>query len=347
MRMVELGRTGLEVSEICLGTMTWGSQDTQENGHAQIDFALDQGVNFLDTAEMYPVNPVKAETAGLTEEIVGNWFAKSGRRKEVVLATKLAGAGGMIRDGEAITPDAITRCVEASLRRLQTDHIDLYQFHWPNRGSYHFRQNWAFSPQKQPDRTEVRDNMIACLETLATLQSEGKLGHFGLSNESAWGTAQWLELAQAGHGPRVASIQNEYSLMCRLYDTDLAELGYHEDVTLLAYSPLAAGILSGKYSGGAVPEDSRLEANGTLGGRANPRAFEIADVYTAIAREHGLDPVTMAIAWTLQRPFPCLPIIGGRSVEQITPAIAASGVTLSEEVLKALDAAHRANPMPY
>ncbi|OCX64696.1 aldo/keto reductase [Thioclava sp. SK-1] len=347
MRKVKLGRTDLDVSEICLGSMTWGSQDHEDNGHAQIDYALERGVDFIDTAEMYPVNPVKAETAGRTEEIIGNWLTKTGKRKDVVIATKIAGGGGMIRNGEEMTADSVTRCIDASLKRLQTDYIDLYQFHWPNRGSYHFRQNWKFAPDTQPGADQITANMIDCLGALETAVKAGKIRHFGLSNESAWGMAKWLELAEAGHGPRAATIQNEYSLMCRLYDLDLAELGHHEDVTLLAYSPLAVGMLSGKYADGAVPANSRLEANGNLGGRANPRAFAIADKYVAVAKEHGLHPVTMANAWTLQRPFPCLPIIGARSIEQLGPVLDAAGQVLSEAVMTALDKVHHENPMPY
>ncbi|WP_406721030.1 MULTISPECIES: aldo/keto reductase [Thioclava] len=347
MRKVKLGRTDIEVSEICLGSMTWGSQDSEENGHAQLDYALERGVDFIDTAEMYPVNPVSKDTVGRTEEIIGNWLARTGKRQDVILATKITGEGGAAREGAAITGPAIRACVEDSLRRLQSDYIDLYQFHWPNRGSYHFRKTWSFAPDRQPAKSEIRANMVECLETLGALVREGKLRAFGLSNESAWGTAQFLELAEAGHGPRVASIQNEYSLMCRYYDLDLAELGVQEDVTLLAYSPLAAGILSGQYSGGAVPAGSRMAANGNLGGRANPRAFEIADLYVRIARDHGLDPITMAIAFTLDRPFPCLPIIGGRSVAQIGASIDAAGLVLSADVKEAIAKVHHDHPMPF
>jgi len=347
MRKVELGRTGVQVTELCLGTMTWGSQNTEAEGHAQIDAALDRGVNFLDTAEMYPVNPVTAETAGRTESIIGSWLKKSGRRGEVVIATKIVGPGQIIRPGERIEGATIRKALDASLKRLGTDYVDLYQFHWPNRGSYHFRQNWGFNAQKQPASAEIEANMIECLETLTALQAEGKIRHFGLSNDSAWGTAQWIRLAEAGHGPRPASIQNEYSLMCRLYDTDLAELGNHEAVTLLAYSPLAVGMLSGKYSGGAVPEGSRRSLNRELGGRSNPRAFEIADLYVAAAREAGLDPVTMAIAWTLSRPFPIVPIIGATSVAQLEKSLDGAGMTLDPALLKSLEKIHHAHPMPF
>lgn len=347
MKKLPLGRSGLLVSEICLGSMTWGTQNTEADGHAQIDFALDRGVDFIDTAEMYPVNPVSAETVGRTEEIIGSWFAKTGRRGDVVLATKASGEGlAAVRAGAPIGPETIRQAVENSLRRLRCDYIDLYQFHWPNRGSYHFRKTWDFDPGKQ-NRAGVRDDMVACLETLAALQTEGKIRHFGLSNESAWGMAQWLSLAEAGKGPRAVSVQNEYSLLCRLYDTDLAELGVHEDVTLLAYSPLAAGLLTGKYAHGAVPRGSRKDLVPGLGGRVTPRVWGAVDAYTAIAAEAGLDPATMAVAWVMQRPFAVIPIVGATSVAQLERSLDAAGLVLSDGVTKAIGRAHRAHPLPF
>ncbi len=345
MRKRELGGTGIMVSELCLGSMTWGTQNTEAEGHAQIDMAIERGVDFIDTAEMYPTNPVRAETVGRTEEIIGSWLA--GRpRDSVVIATKITGNGRKdIRGGEDITPASIRRALDASLRRLGTDYVDLYQFHWPNRGSYSFRQNWRYDPTRQPSRAEVEDNMRACLDTLRGFVAEGKIRQFGLSNETAWGMAEWLRLA--GDGPRAVSIQNEYSLMCRLYDTDLAELGQQEKVTLLAYSPLATGLLSGKYSGGAVPEGSRLARTPDLGGRVNPRAFAVADRYVALARDAGLDPVTMAIAWTLTRPFPLIPIIGATSCDQLAKSLDAADTVLPPEVLTGIDRLHHENPMPF
>ena len=268
MKMMTLGRTDLVVSQLCLGSMTWGAQTSEAGGHAQIDASLDAGINFIDTAEAYPVNPMTKETAGDTEAILGNWLAKSGRRNDVVIATKVAGAGNYIRDGLPITPQTIAEAVEGSLKRLQTDVIDLYQLHWPNRGSYMFRQNWTFDPSKQ-NTGDVVQHMEDVLGAMQALVEAGKIRHIGLSNESAWGTAKWLEIATRSGGPRVASIQNEYSLLCRLYDTDLAELSHHEDVALLAFSPLGAGYLSGKYQGGAVPAASRKSINETMGGRAS------------------------------------------------------------------------------
>ncbi|NNE24764.1 MAG: aldo/keto reductase, partial [Rhizobiales bacterium] len=221
MKYRKLGRTDIEVSSICLGSMTWGTQNTEAEGHQQIDYAFDQGVNFIDTAEMYPVNPTSAETQGRTEEVIGTWLKASGKRDEAIIATKVAGEGvKWIRDGAAISPATITRAVEDSLKRLQTDYIDLYQLHWPNRGSYHFRQSWTFDPTKQ-NKENTRADIQACLECLNELIDAGKIRTIGLSNESCWGTSQFLQIAAEHNLPRVVSIQNEYSLLQRIYDLDL------------------------------------------------------------------------------------------------------------------------------
>ncbi|WP_294608520.1 aldo/keto reductase [uncultured Roseovarius sp.] len=347
MRKKPLGRTGLQVSELCLGSMTWGTQNSLQEGHAQIDRALERGVNFIDTAEMYPTTPISAGTTGRTEEIIGEWFAGTGRRGDVILATKHSGAGFKnARDGAPISAKTIPEAIEGSLRRLKTDCIDLYQFHWPNRGSYMFRKNWAYDPSGQ-NREETLAHMQESLEALQREVDRGTIRHFGLSNESAWGTAQWLRLSEAGHGPRAASIQNEYSLMCRLYDTDLAELGVNEDVGLLAFSPLAAGFLTGKYQGGAVPDGSRMAINGDLGGRKTGRAFEAVDAYLVIAHKHGLDPAQMALAWCLTRPFMCSAIFGATTPEQLDLALGAGFITLSDEVLDEIATVHKEHPMPY
>ena len=347
MQRVELGRSGINVQNYCLGTMTWGTQTSEAEAHDQMDRALAGGLDFLDTAEMYPVNPVRAETAGLTETIIGNWIAKSGQRDKWVLATKHSGQRSELRGGKGIGPDTVREVLEGSLKRLQTDYVDLYQFHWPNRAHYHFRRNWHFDPSEQPPAAETLDNFAATMEVLRDLVKEGKIRAFGLSNETAWGTLRWLDAAEATGGPRVATIQNEYSLMCRHYDLDLAEVGYQEDVTLLAFSPLAVGFLTGKYAGGARPEGSRITLNDTLGGRARPSAFAAAEAYVQVARDHGVDPVHMALAWCVQRPFPNIPIFGATTSEQLDHIIAGRDVTLSDELLAALSKAHRAHPMPY
>ena len=347
MHLRPLGRTGRTVSALCLGTMTWGTQNTEAEGHDQIDLAQERGVNFMDTAEMYPTNPVRAETVGRTEEIIGSWIAKGGARDRWIIATKITGEGlAAVRGGAPITGRAIEAAVEGSLRRLRTDVIDLYQIHWPNRGSYHFRRLWRYDPTRQ-DTAAVRADMEETATAMARLVAAGKVRWFGLSNETAWGMAEWLRLAAAGIGPRPESLQNEYSLLCRYYDTDLAELGHHEGVTLLAYSPLAAGLLTDKYAGDVIPPGTRRAATPDLGGRIGPRVWPAIAAYAGIARAHGLDPGQMALAWCLSRPFPIVPIIGATSRAQLASALDSERLTLAPEVLSAIETAHRAHPLPY
>lgn len=349
MKKNPLGRTGLEVTELCLGTMTWGSvQNTEADAHAQIDRALERGINFMDTAEMYPVNPVAAETIGRTEQYIGTWQAKNAsRRGDYLLATKISGEGlRFVRDGARITGKTLVEAFDQSLKRLQTDYIDLYQLHWPNRGSYHFRRYWSYDASGRDSAETVRAEITEILGAAQDLIRAGKLRAIGLSNESAWGVAQWCRVSEETGLPRIASIQNEYSLMCRLFDTDLAEACVTEDVGLLAYSPLATGMLTGKYETG-IPKGSRLDINKDLGGRWTERAQAAAKAYTDIARKHGLDPSQMALAWTLTRPFMCSSIFGATTMEQLDIALGAGDLTLSDEVMAQIDAAHRAHPMPY
>ncbi|KIC39651.1 aldo/keto reductase [Leisingera sp. ANG-M7] len=347
MKMNPLGRTGMKVSELCLGTMTFGTQTPEDEAHAQIDMALAHGVNFVDTAEMYPVNPVSAETLGNSERIIGNWNEKTGRRGDYILATKHSGEGMKhVRDGAPISSRTIAPTIEASLKRLKTDYIDLYQFHWPNRGSYMFRQNWSYDPSGQ-NREETLANMEDCLEALQREVERGTIRAFGLSNESAWGTVQWLRLAEEKGWPRVASIQNEYSLVCRMYDTDLAELSVNEDVGLMAFSPLGTGLLTGKYQDGAVPEGSRKSINPELGGRHSPRVYDAVAAYLEIAKRHGLDPVHMALAWCRMRPFMASAIFGATRLAQLEHLLKSVELELNQQVLEEINAAHRMHPMPY
>ncbi|MDQ2092230.1 aldo/keto reductase [Marimonas arenosa] len=347
MRRIKLAGGALEVSELCLGSMTWGTQNTAGEAFGQIDRALDAGVDFIDTAEMYPVNPISAETQGASEAIIGQWLARTGRRGDVVLATKITGDGHKhIRDGRGFTADDVAPAVEGSLKRLQSDHIDLYQLHWPNRGSYMFRKNWTYDPSRQ-DRAATIQHMEDMLGALGREVEKGRIRTFGLSNESAWGTAQWLAMAERTGGPRVASVQNEYSLLCRLFDTDMAELSVNEDVPLLAFSPLATGLLTGKYQHGAVPEGSRMTLNPKLGGRKTERVFGAVEAYLEIAGAHGLEPVQMALAWHRTRPFTSIPIFGATRPDQLELALGSAEVALPPEVVEAIDAAHRAHPMPY
>ena len=346
MQTLTLGNTGLTVSELCLGTMTWGSQNTEADGHAQADMALEAGVTFWDTAEMYPVNPVRAETVGRTEETIGNWLAARGGRDRLVLATKIAGKGQIIRPGQPITGARLREAVEASLKRLRTDYIDLYQLHWPNRGSYHFRQSWRYAPAGI-DKAAETATMTDILTTAQALVAEGKIRAIGLSNESTWGAARWLHLAEVLGLPRMATVQNEYSLLCRQFDTDWAELSVIENMPLLAFSPLAAGLLSGKYAGDVIPEGSRRSLNPDLSGRITARVFPAVAAYLGVAARHGLDPCQMAIAFCRTRPFPVIPIIGATTLEQLRTNIGAAGITLSSEVLEDIAETHRAHPAPY
>ena len=348
MRYNTLGSTGLKVSELCLGSMTWGTQNTPPEAHAQIDMALDFGVNIIDTAEMYPVNPLSKATQGDTERVIGEWVAKSGRRKDVMLATKVSGEGHKnVRDGAPISPETIHMAIEASFKSLKTDYIDLYQLHWPNRGSYMFRKNWNFDPTSQ-NKQETLDHIGSVLETMQGLVDAGKIRHFGLSNESAWGMAQWLRVSEERGLPRAQTIQNEYSLLCRMFDTDLSELCHNEQVGLLAFSPLATGLLTGKYhKGEAPPAGSRMSIGPELGGRITPQVWPALAAYQAVADRHGLDMAQMALAWCATRPFIASAIFGATKMAQLETALRSTEITLSNAVLADIAAAHKAHPMPY
>ncbi|MFW2587972.1 aldo/keto reductase [Sagittula sp. SSi028] len=348
MKMNPLGRTGLMVSELCLGTMTYGNQTPPEDAFAQIERSYDAGINFMDTAEMYPVNPVAKETMGNTEIIIGDWFEKTGRRSDWILATKHSGEGSFARDGAPISSKTIRTTIEQNLKRLKTDYIDLYQFHWPNRGSFMFRKNWTYTPAASGwTYDQVKADIEDCLGALQAEVERGTIRHFGLSNDSAWGTKMWLDAAERVGGPRVASMQNEYSLLCRMADTDLAEMMVYEDVSLLPYSPLGAGLLTGKYQNGAVPEGSRMSLNGNLGGRKSDRVFPAVDAYAKIAADAGLDLAQMALAWSARRPFVASTIFGATTTAQLEQLLPAADITLSDDVLAAIDAAHKDHPMPY
>lgn len=346
MRHTKLGRTDIDVSQICLGTMTWGSQNTQDEAFAQMDYALDHGVNFFDTAELYPTTPLSAETYTLTESIIGNWIATGGKRDKIVLATKIAGSGRpYIREGQPITAKAVHQAVDASLARLKTDYIDLFQIHWPNRGHYHFRQAWNYDPTKQ-DRSSAVSDMAEKLEALGECVKAGKIRAIGLSNETTWGTQKFLSLAEERGLPRVATVQNEYNLLYRTHDLDMAELSHHEDVGLLAYSPLAGGILSGKYLDGRKPAGSRGTINGDIGGRLAPQQQAPTQAYVDLAHAHGIDPSALAIAFCLTRPFMAAAIIGATTMEQLKVNIGAADIVLSDEILKEIARIHRDYPMP-
>lgn len=345
MQYRKLGKTNLDVSLICLGTMTWGRQNTQDEGFAQMDYARERGINFFDTAELYAVPP-NAETYGKTETIIGNWFAARKNREDVILATKIAGArASWIRDGAMINRQGIMAAVEGSLKRLQTDYIDLYQLHWPNRDSYAFQSHWGFAPDFDPAAEEA--NFTEVLETLDECVKAGKIRHVGLSNETAWGTMKYLQLAEKHNLPRMVSIQNEYSLLNRLFDTDMHEIARAEKVGLLAWSPLATGMLSGKYLDGARPQGSRWSIEHRGIARDTQNAQNAVRSYMAIAQKHGLDVCQMALAFVNSRPFVTANIIGATSMDQLKTNIDSVDVTLSGEVLAEIEEVHRTCPWPY
>ena len=343
MKFNTLGNTDIKVSEICLGTMTWGSQNSQAEAHQQLDYAIGEGINFIDTAEMYPTTPRLAETTGLTEQLLGTWLKTRADRDRLVVATKITGEGNKdVRQGARVTGSMIREALEQSLTRLQTDVIDLYQLHWPNRGSYHFRKYWTFDPTNlQPGGME--QEVADILGEVQDLQREGKLRTFGLSNESAWGTMKFLDVA-ARHGlPRIVSVQNEYSLICRVYDTDMAELSHLENVGLMAFSPLAAGALSGKYLDGAMTPGTRGALAGSVY-RSNEFSEPAIRAYIALAKKHDLDVCQMALAFCLAKPFMTSVIIGATTMEQLKTDIGATNITLDEEVVDGIQDIHKRYP---
>ena len=340
----KLGRTDLEISVIGLGTMTWGLQNTQDEGFAQMDYAIERGINFFDTAEMYAIPP-SAKTYGSTETIIGNWFAARRSRDKVILASKISGPARWIRDGDIINRKNLQLALEGSLKRLQTDYIDLYQLHWPNRGSYHFGKTWGFAPKF--DAQKESDNFLEVLTTLQDFIDQGKIRHFGLSNETAWGISRWLQLSEQHDLPRVQSIQNEYSLLCRHFEPDLSEIALNEDVGLLAWSPLTRGMISGKYLNGARPAGARLSIETRKEHRLHPLTDTAIERYIELANQHGLDVCQMAIAFVNSRPFTASTLIGATNMEQLETDIDAIDLTLSDDVLEGIAAIHRDIPAPF
>ena len=341
----KLGKTELDVSLIGLGTMTWGFQNTQAEGFEQMDYALDQGINFFDTAEMYAIPPSE-KTFGTTETIIGQWFSSRKKRDDVILASKIAGPNlKWIRDGDVINKKNILIALEGSLTRLQTDYIDLYQLHWPNRDFYHFGKIWNFSPRL--DKQAQEDNFLEVLETMDDLIKQGKIRHFGLSNESAWGVMKYLQLAEKYNLPRVASIQNEYSLLCRHFEPDLSEIAIQEECGLLAWSPLTRGMLSGKYLNGAQPEGARL----TIETRPEHRIHASTDVaiikYIELAQQYDLDVTQMALAFVNRQPFVTSTLIGATNMRQLKSNIESVELKLSTEVREKIEAIRRDHPMPF
>jgi aryl-alcohol dehydrogenase-like predicted oxidoreductase len=339
----QLGRSDLSVSALCLGSMTWGEQNSEAEGFAQIDRARAAGINFLDTAEMYPVPP-RGDTYGATERIIGNYFKARGNRAEWILASKVAGPGNgidYIRGGQLKHNRAhISAAVDESLKRLQTDWIDLYQLHWPERSTNFFGQ-LGYRHQEQ-DFTPLQEILEALGEQIAA----GKIRHIGLSNETPWGTMKFLQLADSLGLARAVSIQNPYNLLNRSFEVGLAEVAIREQCGLLAYSPLAFGMLSGKYANGARPANARITLFSRFSRYTNPQAQAACDRYVQLAREHGLDPAQMALAFVTRQPFVTSNIIGATSLEQLESNLGSTDLQLSAEVLEGIEAIHREQPNP-
>lgn len=342
-----LGRTDLQVSAICLGTMTWGEQNTEADGFAQMDYAVDRGVNFFDTAELYPVPP-QSETQGRTEEIIGNWFAaRPGARDKVILATKVVGRSEMTwhRDWDAaatrLDRKNIDYAIDRSLRRLKTDYVDLYQLHWPDRATNYFGQ-LGYVHNSTDDAIAIEET----LAVLADLVKAGKVRHVGLSNETPYGMMKFAEAAERLGLPRMMSVQNPYSLLNRTFEVGCAEVAHREDIGLLAYSPLAFGVLSGKYLGGRWPAGARLTLFKRFARYSNPYAIAATEAYAKIAEKHGLDFAQMSLAYVTTRSFVTSNIIGATTLAQLETNIASHDLVLSDAVLSEIEAVHTAHPNP-
>ena len=337
-----LGDTDIHVSRICLGTMTWGEQNTEAEAHSQLDRAVERGIQFIDTAEMYPVPP-RAETQGRTERYLGTWLARRGRRDDLVLASKVTGPGehfSYLRGGPQLTRDHLEGALHNSLQRLQTDYLDLYQVHWPARQANYFgRLGYVHDPQDRP--TPIEET----LKVLADFVRAGKVRAIGISNETPWGLMQYLRLAEQAGLPRVVSIQNPYSLLNRSFEVGLAEMAIRERVGLLAYSPLAFGVLSGKYLD-ASPADGRVTLYSRFSRYSGETATAATRAYVDIARRHGLSPARMALAFVHSRPFVTSTIIGATKPEQLEEDLDSLDDTLSDEVLAEIEAVHARYPIP-
>lgn len=342
MKQHALGRSDLRVSRIGLGTMTWGEQNSEAEAHAQMDYAVAHGINFFDAAEMYPVPP-RAETQGRTEQYIGSWFAKRGQRARIVLATKITGPGDFpyLRGGTRLDQKSVMAACEDSLKRLQTDYIDLYQVHWPERNTNYFGR-LGYTPRSDATATPIEETLNALHE----LMRQGKVRQIGISNETPWGVAEYLQLHREKSLPRIVSIQNPYSLLNRSYEVGLAEFADREGIGLLAYSPLAMGVLSGKYLHGAKPADARLTLFTRFSRYGNAQAELATREYVTLAQQHGLDPAQMALAFVSAQPFVTSNIVGATSLTQLASNIASDQLQLSEELLDAIEAIHRRYTIP-
>lgn len=344
MKFKKLGNTDIDVSLICLGTMTWGEQNIERDAHEQLDYALSRGINFIDTAEMYPVPP-KKETQGSTEKYIGTWLNKRGKRDDIVLATKIAGPGdwlNYIRGGSRFTTEHINQAIETSLTRLQTDYVDLYQLHWPDRHTNYFGQ-LGYEVNENEEATPLRESIAA----LDNLIKQGKIRHWGLSNETPWGAMKALAICEQEGFAKPVSIQNPYNLLNRTYEVGMAEVSHREQVGLLAYSPLAFGALSGKYLNDK-PDNARLTLFDRFTRYTNEQAIAATQAYVNVAKEFNLTPVELALGFVNMQPFVTSNIIGATTMNQLKEDIDTIDVTLNEDVLKAIADVHQKiqNPAP-
>lgn len=343
MEYTSLGESDIRVSRLCLGTMTFGEQNTEAEAHAQLDLAVARGINFIDTAEIYPVPP-RGETQGLTERYIGSWLQARRNRADLVLASKVSGPGDWmrhLRGGPRLNRDHLERALDDSLRRLRTDYLDLYQVHWPARHTNFFGR-LGFEPGPEPQATPIEET----LEVLARFVAQGRVRHIGISNETPWGTMRYLCLAREHGWPRIVSIQNPYNLLNRSYEIGMAEISHREHAGLLAYSPLAFGVLSGKYLHGARPPNARLSLFTRFDRYSNEPGTRATERYVALARDHGLRPAQMALAYVISRPFVTSNIIGATTLGQLEEDIDSIDLSLSEELLSGIEAIHRAYPNP-
>jgi len=346
MRYKLLGQTDIKVSVICLGTMTYGEQNTEQEGHQQLDFAIDKGVNFIDTAELYAIPP-KAETYGATEKVLGSWLAKRGRRDDIILASKIAGPGpewvSHIREGNTQFDVAhISQAVDDSLARLQTDYIDLYQLHWPERQTNYFGQLGFKSNEAELESTNIEQTLRALKQQV----DAGKIRYIGLSNETPWGMMQFLTAAKQYDLPVIVSTQNPYSLLNRSYEIGCAEVSHRENVGLLAYSPLGFGVLTGKYLNGQQPAGARITLWPHYARYNSPEGVAATKAYVELAQEHGWDPAQMALAFVNEQPFVTSNIIGATSLAQLESNIDSIDLTLTDEIRQAIQAIHQRYPNP-
>ncbi len=344
MKYSQLGNTGIEVSRICLGTMTFGEQNSEADAHGQLDYAVDQGINFIDTAELYAI-PSKKENNGLTETFIGTWLKNRTDRDKLIIATKIAGPSAnlsYIRNPLKFTPEQIKTAIEGSLRRLQTDYVDLYQLHWPERKTNYFGKRGYKHRETDP----WEDNFQEILETFQGLIQEGKIRYFGISNETPWGFMNFLKLAEKYGLPKFVSVQNPYSLLNRLYEVGMAEMSIRENAGLLAYSPMAFGLLSGKYHSTNKPENGRISRYKQMSRYNGQTAYKATTKYLEIAQKFGISLAQMSLAFVNSRPFLTSNIIGATTMEQLKENIESIERELSPECLKEIEAVHNEIPNP-